>query len=155
MGGDLEPYADEVDAPRQFIEFFGAIPSVRVGAFTLTATQLKKSIIDANEQIRSSFQETGFHNYHLQTNGPAGRIRKKALAFVSGSFIEVELSLYRATSTYDPRMWITQFARVFPLARSGDMILIVQDGMRCLILDASHTEFDEATQMRTVSVFSW
>lgn len=155
MDDEIEPYADEVDSPRQFIEFFCAISSVRVGAFSLTSTQLRKSIVDANEQIRSAFQETGFHNYYLQPSGQAGRVRKDALAFVSGGFVEAELSLYRATSTHDPRLWITQFARIFPLARSGDIILIAQDGQRCVILDASHTEFDDASRSSLASVFSW
>lgn len=155
MDDEIEPYADEVDPSHQFIEFLRAIPSVRVGSFTLTSTQLRKSIVDANEQIRLSFQETGFHDYSLQPSGQAGHVRKNALAFVSGGLVEAELSLYRATSTQDPRLWITQFSRVFPLARSGDIILIVQDGHRCVIIDASHEEFNAASQLNLASLFSW
>jgi hypothetical protein len=53
------------------VAWLSCLPRVEVGLYEVTETQLAKSLVDANEQVRQSFVTTGFHNYSTQQKGQA------------------------------------------------------------------------------------
>ncbi len=140
---------------QRFIDLLERIGSVDVGHFVLTSTQVKKSIIDATENLRQSFSKTGFHDYETQIAGDIGR-RSVPIVAVDGRGVhKTHLSLYRARGNHDPRLWIRKFKDLFPSARSGDIFIIAQDGRNALVLNASNLELSTHVEMMIVSVFSW
>ncbi len=78
--------------------------------FTLvqvTATGLKKSILDATAPIRTFFLEKRLHNYEDQLQGPQHKQLIKTVIFDGFDAKETSTSLYRpVTKGGDPRLWI-------------------------------------------------
>lgn len=78
--------------------------------FTLvqvTATGLKKGIMDATAPIRTFFLEKGVHNYKDQRQGPQHKQLIKTTILDSYDAKETNTSLYRpVTKSGDPRLWI-------------------------------------------------
>ena len=73
----------------------------------ITATGLKKSILDATAPMRAYFKENGVHDYSLQLKGTDYKISKKAYIHTGSKVIETVTSLYRPeTKNGDPRLWI-------------------------------------------------
>lgn len=73
----------------------------------LTATGLKKSIMDATAPIRTFFLEKGVHNYEEQLQGTEHKQLIKTVILNSSDAKETETSLYRpVTKKGDPRLWI-------------------------------------------------
>ncbi len=73
----------------------------------ITATGLKKSILDATAPMRAYFKENGVHDYSLQLKGTNHKISKKAYIHTGSKVIETITSLYRPeTKNGDPRLWI-------------------------------------------------
>jgi hypothetical protein len=139
----------------RIIDFLMRFSDVQIARFTLTSTQLKKSIIDANEEIRRQFRRTGFHDYQNQLSGESGKVVVPVVALCGKTLQQTTMTLYRARSNGDPRLWIGRLRRIYPEARMGDQFLIAQDGQRALILDVASTELDNDVEMLVSSVFSW
>lgn len=75
--------------------------------FQITATGLKKSILDATAPMRTYFKENGIHDYSLQMKGTDYKITKKTYVHTGLKVIETVTSLYRPeTKDGDPRLWI-------------------------------------------------
>lgn len=75
--------------------------------FQITATGLKKSILDATAPMRTYFKENGVHDYSLQMKGTDYKITKKTYVHTGLKVIETVTSLYRPeTKDGDPRLWI-------------------------------------------------
>lgn len=73
----------------------------------ITATGLKKSILDATAPMRAYFKENGVHDYSLQLKGTDHKISKKAYIHKGFKVVETITSLYRPeTKNGDPRLWI-------------------------------------------------
>ena len=72
----------------------------------VTATGLKKGILDATDPMREMFRANGIHDYADQSQGPAGKRILKSFILDNAGCHEAQLSLYRPiTKNGDPRMW--------------------------------------------------
>ena len=73
----------------------------------LTATGLKKSIMDATAPMRTFFFEKGVHNYEEQLQGTEHKQLIKTVILDGNDAKETHTSLYRpVTKKGDPRLWI-------------------------------------------------
>ena len=80
---------------------------VRVSFIVPTNTGLKKSIMDATEDIRLFLKDAGIHNYINQSKGKENKIIKECTLITGNDSIETKVSLYRPeTKDGDPRIWI-------------------------------------------------
>lgn len=81
--------------------------NVKFTQVQVTATGLKKSILDATTPMRTYFKENNVHDYELQAQGPENKITKKTYILTGGKVIESTTSMYRpVTKEGDPRLWI-------------------------------------------------
>lgn len=73
----------------------------------LTATGLKKGIMDATAPMRTFFFEKGVHNYEEQHQGPEHKHLIRTVFLDGMDAKETTTSLYRPiTKKGDPRLWI-------------------------------------------------
>lgn len=73
----------------------------------VTATGLKKSILDSTAPMRAYFIENGIHNYGNQHQGSEFKAVRRAAIFTDTQKIETKVAFYRPkTKKGDPRMWI-------------------------------------------------
>ena len=73
----------------------------------ITATGLKKSILDATTPMRTYFKENKVHDYALQNKGQDNKVIIKTYILTEYKEIETQTSLYRPeTKDGDPRLWI-------------------------------------------------
>jgi hypothetical protein len=105
---------------------------IEFSVFEPTMTGLKKSILDATQQIRVHFELKSFHHYWEQGQGPAHRVMKEAHLLTDTEVIKSTASLYRPkTKQGDPRIW---FRKLPSFAKSGDQVaIIIQDNAVYLI----------------------
>lgn len=74
----------------------------------ITATGLKKSILDATTPMRTYFKENGVHDYEYQQQGPEHKV--KITTHILSRFKDTltHTSMYRpVTKGGDPRLWIS------------------------------------------------
>lgn len=74
----------------------------------ITATGLKKSILDATTPMRTYFKENGVHDYEYQQQGPEHKV--KITTHILSRFKDTltHTSMYRpVTKDGDPRLWIS------------------------------------------------
>ena len=73
----------------------------------ITATGLKKSILDATTPMRAYFKENNVHDYELQPKGQDYKVTIHTHILSGFKDIETQTSLYRPeTKDGDPRLWI-------------------------------------------------
>ena len=87
----------------------------------VTATGLRKSILDATKPLRAFFAETNFHDYGQQPQGTPSKV-VKAIVLVDGVGVAADstVSLVRPSSgNGDPRLWISGLKNV---CKPGDLI---------------------------------
>ena len=81
--------------------------NVKFTQVQITATGLKKSILDATTPMRTYFKDNNIHDYELQSQGPENKVTKKTFILTGGKVIKTTTSLYRpVTKEGDPRLWI-------------------------------------------------
>lgn len=74
---------------------------------TITATGIKKSIMDAVGSLRNFLVEEGFHNYENQKQGENYKVLKPCQLITSEKIFNKKVSLYRpVTKKGDPRIWV-------------------------------------------------
>lgn len=73
----------------------------------VTATGLKKSILDSTVPMRAYFLENGIHNYEEQEQGQEHKATHQAIILTDTEKKETKVTFYRPnTKKGDPRMWI-------------------------------------------------
>ena len=81
--------------------------NVKFTQVQITATGLKKSILDATTPMRTYFKENNVHDYALQNKGQDDKVIIKTYILTEYKEIETQTSLYRPeTKDGDPRLWI-------------------------------------------------
>ena len=81
--------------------------NVKFTQVQITATGLKKSILDATTPMRTYFKENNVHDYALQHKGQDNKVIIKTYILTEYKEIETQTSLYRPeTKDGDPRLWI-------------------------------------------------
>jgi hypothetical protein len=96
---------------------------VQYSIFEPTITGLKKSILDATQEVRTHFELEGFHSYISQSQGTDYKLIKDAFFVFENETMQTKVSLYRPeTKKGDPRMW---FSKLGDFAKPTDQIAIV------------------------------
>ncbi|PJJ41100.1 hypothetical protein [Hallerella succinigenes] len=73
----------------------------------ITATGLKKAILDATAPMRAYFKENNVHDYAIQQKGQENKVSKPTFIHTRSKVIKTTTSLYRPeTKDGDPRLWI-------------------------------------------------
>lgn len=81
--------------------------SIKFTQVQITATGLKKSILDATTPMRAYFKENGVHDYESQSKGPENKEIIETHILSNFKEIKTQSSLYRPmTKDGDPRLWI-------------------------------------------------
>ncbi len=98
----------------------------------ITATGLKKSILDATTPMRAYFLENNIHNYERQLQGPAHKHLVKTHILSVNEGLETKTSMYRPeTKLGDPRLWIY---RLTDFTKADDIhAIIAVDGVLYVI----------------------
>ncbi|TEW53860.1 hypothetical protein E2R68_10215 [Psychromonas sp. RZ22] len=96
---------------------------IEFSVFEPTITGLKKSILDATQQIRVHFELENFHFYWAQGQGPDYKVMKNAYLLNDNEVTESKASLYRPmTKQGDPRVW---FRKLPSYTTPGDQVAII------------------------------
>lgn len=105
---------------------------IEFSVFEPTMTGLKKSILDATQQVRVHFELEEFHLYCEQGQGPAYKAMKESYFLTDTENIKSQASFYRPeTKQGDPRMW---FRKLTSFAKPGDQVaIIIKDDIAYLI----------------------
>ena len=69
--------------------------NVKFTQVQVTATGLKKSILDATTPMRTYFKENNVHDYELQAQGPENKITKKTYILTGGKVIDARIASER------------------------------------------------------------
>lgn len=81
--------------------------NVKFTQVEVTATGLKKSILDSTVPMRAYFLENGIHNYEEQGQGQEHKATHRAIILTDTEKKETKVTFYRPnTKKGDPRMWI-------------------------------------------------
>lgn len=81
--------------------------NVKFTQVEVTATGLKKSILDSTVPMRAYFLENGIHNYEEQEQGQEHKATHRAIILTDTEKKETKVTFYRPnTKKGDPRMWI-------------------------------------------------
>ena len=104
---------------------------IQVAFINITATQLKKSIMDATKPVRELLANTGIHDYSTQEQGTHAKVTLEFYYLedenVEGATLtpvsSEKASLYRPTSgNGDPRIWFTNLKKY---VEAGDTLAII------------------------------
>lgn len=104
---------------------------IQVAFINITATQLKKSIMDATKPVRELLANTGIHDYSTQEQGTHSKVTLEFYYLEDENVEGVTLtpeskekaSLYRPTSgNGDPRIWFTNLKKY---VEAGDTLAII------------------------------
>ncbi|MCI1130333.1 MvaI/BcnI family restriction endonuclease [Stenotrophomonas maltophilia] len=116
------------------IRFFAKY-GVEAGYLVPTETGLAKSIMDAHGTLREYLLGVGYHDFNIQAQGPAAKVRRPIKVLTVGGWAEQYVSLYRPeTKSGDPRIWIT---RLSDYAEAGDVVAILHDQGQLYVVNAS------------------
>lgn len=81
--------------------------NVKFTQVEVTATGLKKSILDSTVPMRAYFMENGIHNYEEQEQGQEHKATRQAIILTETEKKDTKVTFYRPnTKKGDPRMWI-------------------------------------------------
>lgn len=80
---------------------------INFSVLVITRTGIDKSIMDAVGSLRSFFQETKFHDYDKQEQGPEYKVLKPCSLITPEGVLTKKVSFYRPmTKNGDPRIWV-------------------------------------------------
>lgn len=106
----------------------------------LTATGMKKSIMDATAPVRALLRQRGVHDYEQQAQGQEHKRVMQATLLTDSDTHSLQMSLYRPkTKQGDPRLWISMLGKY---ASPDDVLalFIVDAGVH--IANISQVTFD-------------
>jgi hypothetical protein len=118
----------------QVIELLAA-RNVDCGFLVPTATALDHKILDAHIQLRDYLRSSGFHDYDLQTQGPAAKLVRECWLVGVASVEKTRVSLYRpASKSGDPRIWISSLDSY---SKPGNLLAVFAFGDALYVVNAS------------------
>lgn len=111
----------------------------------VTATGLKKSILDATIPMRALFRNAGLHDFDAQPKGPDAKVVLDAALLSDTAVKPAALSLYRPlTKDGDPRMW---FYGLKDSARENDVLAVFVVNGRVQALNLSTAHFGDSANL--------
>ena len=119
---------------------------IDIALFQPTATGLRKSILDATENIRILWKESEYHDYSFQRVGQDSKVSKKAYVVDAKGTVSLrDISLYRpSTKKGDPRFWVS---RLSTHASPNDIVAICVVGSECWILNVTISDVDRILKL--------
>ena len=103
---------------------------VEFATIQITATGLKKSILDATAPVRAYFKEKGVHDYGLQAQSPQHKRTVDTYILTDSSCHLTKTSLYRpVTKKGDPRLWVNKVHNVEFLHADDIFAFIAHNGL--------------------------
>lgn len=119
---------------------------VEHSVFIPTETGLRKSILDATQEVRTHFDLVGFHDYSSQNQGPKSKVMKKGYLVTDTEQILTSMSLYRPiTKKGDPRMW---FRGLASFAQAGERVAIVILSGQAYLFNISTMDLESAFEIK-------
>jgi hypothetical protein len=108
----------------------------------MTNTMLKKSIIDASEEIRNILRESNIVDYRTLKQGKENMQHHPSIVISLNGIFEKKTSLYRPeTKDGDPRFWVSLFGR---FVRSFDLVYFtVHDSKLIAIPLVDYPKFED------------
>lgn len=115
-----------------------------------TETGLRKSIMDATDDVRHFLKRNRLHDYQTQLQGQGNKKVLPSLLASGNSVFQSETSLYRPnTKLGDPRIWIS---RLKTYASPGDLLALTAAGQGLLVINCSTTNLDVALGEKPTSM---
>jgi len=106
-----------------------------VGLLVPTETGMQKSIMDATAGLREYFQDTRFHDYDAQAQGPDAKVIREAIFVRPDGLQPTTVSLYRPmTKSGDPRVW---FGRLKGYAEPFNLLAVLVRDNKAYIVNCS------------------
>tara|TARA_Y100000310_G_scaffold66977_1_gene62292 strand:+ start:8151 stop:8570 length:420 start_codon:yes stop_codon:yes gene_type:complete len=98
---------------------------IDVAFINITATQLKKSIIDATVPVRNLLSSSGIHDYATQKQGTDAKVTVDVYYLESEVGTQDKVTLYKPNSKKgDPRIWFTNLKHY---VEAGDVLAVIAD----------------------------
>ena len=114
--------------------------------FIPTETGLKKSILDATQEVRTHFDLVGFHDYSSQEQGPKFKVMRNGCLVTGSERVLTSMSLYRpVTKKGDPRMW---FRGLASFAQAGERVAIVIFSGQAYLFNISNADLESAFELK-------
>lgn len=137
--------SEDIDAEIKVLVSNNRLALARLGIehsiFEPTVTGLKKSILDATQNVRTHFRLIEFHDYDVQKQGPEYKQFREACFVDPNKSMKTKVSLYRPiTKNGDPRMW---FYNLGSFVEAGDQIAIVVLEKTAYLFNFSRINLDE------------
>lgn len=121
-----------------------AIGSRELALWFVTATQIKKKIIDATQPIREFLASSGLHDYEQQEFGPEAKVFLGGLFLFKDVANATSVSLYRAATRGDERFLPSELEGQ---AEGGDVFALFALGDKLAFLNLSRSENLRAAQI--------
>lgn len=119
----MRPYTSHEEANLIFLNNQG----VEYTTVEITATGLKKSILDSTKPMRDFLVKHGIHDYSAQSQGTANKVLIETHILTDHENVKTQTSLYRpVTKKGDPRMWPRKIKKytdandIYAIAYSND-----------------------------------
>ncbi len=104
----------------------------------ITATGLKKSILDATAPVRIFLKQEGLHDFNEQAQGQTHKRKIQATLFCGKSARLIDVSLYRpVTKQGDPRIWPSKLNHY---AKDNDVIALFTINKRLRIINLTRED---------------
>lgn len=115
---------------------------IEYATIQITATGLKKGILDATAPVRTYFLENGIHNYDEQLQGEEHKRLIQSYVLTEMEMYDTQSSLYRpVTKKGDPRMWVYKIKQ---FVNPDDIFAIIAYN-RCLyIINLTQIDIEKA-----------
>lgn len=109
----------------------------------ITATGLKKSILDATAPVRDYLKERGVHDYEKQLQGTDHKRLIDTLIVTDTSVYPTKTSAYRpSTKKGDPRLWINKVPGV-EFLHADDIFILIWHSQRLYAVNLSVTDIPQ------------
>lgn len=115
---------------------------IEYATIQITATGLKKGILDAIAPVRTYFVEKGIHNYEEQLQGEENKKLVQSYVLTETQMFNTQSSLYRPnTKKGDPRMWVYNLKQ---FVNPDDIFAIIVYREALYIINLTQTDIEQA-----------
>lgn len=115
---------------------------IEYATIQITATGLKKGILDATAPVRTYFVEKGIHNYDRQQQGEGHKKLVQSYVLTEMEIFDTQSSLYRpVTKKGDPRMWVYNLKK---FVNPDDIFAIIAYKEALYIINLTQTDIEQA-----------
>lgn len=115
---------------------------IEYATIQITATGLKKGILDATAPVRAYFLDNGIHNYEEQLQGEENKKLIQSYILTETEIYDTQSSLYRpVTKKGDPRMWVYKIKQ---FVNPDDIFALIAYNECLYIINLTQIDIEEA-----------